>query len=260
MDNEKIKISVIMPALNEEKNISDAVNNVLKSLDNFNIAGELIVINDGSMDKTEGLVKAIMKNESRVSMVKHEKPKGIGASFWDGVDKAKGDACIMMPGDNENDLSEMLRYAGLMDSVDMVIPFTFNKQARSVFRNIVSFFYKAIINAAFFTSLNYTNGTVMYRTVLLKALEDKQSGFFFQADTLIKLIKTGYLFAEVPYGLGQRLKGRSKAISLKSLYNVVKGYLRLFIYVYFKSGKKRGVFLDGSISKKRYVEIEKRNE
>lgn len=253
MSNKNPKISVVMPALNEEKNIADAVDNVLRSLDDFNIAGELIVINDGSTDKTEDLIKAIMKNDSRVSMVKHEKPKGIGASFWDGVDSAKGDACIMMPGDNENDLSEMLRYAGLMDSVDMVIPFTFNKQARSALRNIVSFFYKTIINATFFTSLNYTNGTVMYRTIILKGLEDKQPGFFFQADALIKLIKAGYLFAEVPYRLGRREKGRSKAISLRSFYRVVKGYLRLFIYVYFKAGKKRGIFLDGSISKKRYA-------
>ncbi len=164
------EITIIIAAYNEEKDIADAVNNVLRSLDSFNIAGELIVINDGSTDKTEDMVKAIIKNDSRVSMVKHEKPKGIGASFWDGVDKAKGDACIMMPGDNENDLSEMLRYAGLMDSVDMVIPFTFNKGARSICRNIVSFFYKAIINATFFTSLNYTNGTVMYRTIILKGL------------------------------------------------------------------------------------------
>ena len=48
-----------MPALNEEKNILAAMNNTLKSFDDFGINGEIIVINDGSRDKTRVLVDEV---------------------------------------------------------------------------------------------------------------------------------------------------------------------------------------------------------
>lgn len=255
MSNEKMKLSVIMPALNEEKNIINAVTNVLNSMDNFNTTGELIVINDGSVDMTEALVRDLMKNDNRISIIKHQTPQGIGASFWDGVDNAKGDMVIMMPGDNENDLSEMLKYVNVMENVDMVIPFAFNKGTRSISRGLISFLYRFIINSTFFTSLNYTNGTIIYRKSLLSEMAHREKSFFFQTDILIKLIKRGYLFAEVPYRLGQREKGRSKAVSLRSLYNVIKGYLKLVIHIYFKAKNKKNIFVDGSVSAKRYKEL-----
>ena len=98
-----------MPALNEEKNILDAVNNTLKSFDDFGINGEIIVINDGSRDKTKALADEVMKKDSRVRLINHDTPRGIGASFWDGVDNANGDMVTMLPGDNENDPWEILR-------------------------------------------------------------------------------------------------------------------------------------------------------
>ena len=50
---------------------------------------------------------------------------------------------------------------------------------------------------------------------------------FFQTDILVRAVKGGYLFAEVPYRLGARSSGVSKAVSFPSFMQVVKGYLRL---------------------------------
>ena len=60
-------LTVIMPALNEEKNIQAAIHNTLNALADFNIRGELIIINDGSIDKTEKLVEDIIKKMSVLS-------------------------------------------------------------------------------------------------------------------------------------------------------------------------------------------------
>ena len=85
-----ILVTAIMPALNEEKNIEAAINNTLKSFKDFDIKGELIVINDGSTDKTRYLVEDAIKKDSRIRLINHDRPQGIGASFWDGVDNARG--------------------------------------------------------------------------------------------------------------------------------------------------------------------------
>ena len=248
-------LSIVIPALNEEKNISDVINNTLNAFSSLNIKGEIVVINDGSKDKTPDIVRELMRSEGRIKIVDHDTPKGIGASFWDGVLNANGEAVCMLPGDGEGDPAEIFRYLALLDSVDMVIPFVYNKEVRALSRNIISRVYLTIMNMTFGTSFNYTNGTIIYRKSILQDIEYRCPNFFFQTDALIKLVKRGYLFAEVPYKLGIRKSGETKAISFSSLYKVAKSYLRLVKDIYFgkKERAKLHKFSKDSVSLKRYT-------
>ncbi len=247
MAEKKFFLAVIMPALNEEKNIRLAVGNVLKAFDDFHIEGEIIVVNDGSKDKTGEVVESMMAEEPRIKMIRHERPLGIGASFWDGVDNTQADIVVTLPGDNENDPWEIFRYYPLLEHVDIVIPFIFNKEARSLFRNGVSYLYRFIINTTFLVNFNYTNGTILFRRLLLKELGHRSLSFFFQTDILIRTVKKGYLFAEVPYRLGIRKDGVSKALSFPSFLQVVKGYVRLVKDYYFqKNNGSSTIFSSGS--------------
>ncbi len=248
-DQNNIFLTVIMPALNEEKNIAAAVGNALKAFKDFNIDGEVIVVNDGSTDNTEKIVKNIMQKEKSVSLLKHDAPKGIGASFWDGVNNAKCDAIVMLPGDNENDPWEIFRYYKLLEHVDIVIPFVYNKRVRSLFRNILSYLYRFIINTTFWVNFNYTNGTILYRKSMLKELDYRSNSFFFQTDILIRTVKKGYLFAEVPYRIDLRKEGISKAVTFPSLLKVMRGYLRLVRDQYFRHNHKDNVsFTEDSLT------------
>ena len=248
---ENLNISVVMPALNEAANIEAAVRNALSAFDAFKLSGEIIVVNDGSRDATPGLVTALAAADPRVKMLTHENPCGIGASFWDGADQAMGNVVVMLPGDNENDPLEIFRYYPLLEHVDMVIPFIFNKQARSLFRNGLSFAYRFIINTSFLVYFNYTNGTVLYRKSVLKTLEFRSTNFFFQTDILIRLVKRGYLFAEVPYHLGKRRDGVSKAVSFPSFLQVARGYCKLARDQYFHKHSLEQYPADSQTSKRR---------
>lgn len=227
-----------MPALNEEKSIQAAMTDVLAAYDRMDIIGEVLVINDGSTDRTPDLVRAFMEKDSRVRLVTHRRPHGIGSSFWKGVGCAHGEVVVMLPGDNENDPLEIFRYYKLLEHVDIVIPFIFNKEVRSLFRNALSFAYRFVINTTFRVNFNYTNGTILYRKSVLKELQYHSRSFFFQTDILVRLAKKGYLFAEVPYRLDMRAEGVSKATTFPSLMKVVRGYLRLVRDFYF-SGESR---------------------
>lgn len=248
-----MQVTLIMPALNEEKNIAQAIANGIRSLDTFGIDGEIIVINDGSGDQTAKLVRSAMATYGdRVRLVAHEHPQGIGASFWEGVEAARGESVVLMPGDNENDPNEILRYYKLLSHVDLVIPFVYNKRVRSLFRNFLSLAYRFIINTTFLVYFNYTNGTILYRKSVLQTLTHRSRGFFFQTDILIRLVKSGYLFAEVPYRLNPRKEGLSKAVSFPSLLQVVKGYLRLVKEIYFdRTTKPLDIFSEDSLTAKR---------
>lgn len=246
-------VTFIMPALNEEKNISLAIENSIRSFATFGVRGEIVVINDGSRDQTAALVqKAIAVHGEQIRCITHDRPHGIGACFWEGVDTARGEIVVMMPGDNENDPDEILRYYKLLQHVDIVIPFVYNKHVRSLFRNFLSLAYRFIVNTTFLVYFNYTNGTVLYRKSILQTLNHRSQGFFFQTDVLIRLVKSGYLFAEVPYRLNLRKEGLSKAVSFPSFLQVVKGYLRLVKEIYFdRNTKTLEVFTEGSLTAKR---------
>ena len=254
MQNNKMDISVIMPALNEEKNISAAIINTLKAFDDSNIKGEIIVVNDGSSDGTKALAQEFSKKDNRVKLLNHDAPQGIGASFHDGVGQAKGQAVVMLPGDNENDPWEIFRYIPLLEHVDMVIPFVFNRQVRSFFRNVLSGAYRFIINTTFGVNFNYTNGTIIYRRSILPQIHYKSRGFFFQTEIIIKIAKKGYLFAEVPYRLGLRPEGVSKAVTFPSFLKVARGYFMLVRDVYFDESTRdlKNKFSEDSQSAKRY--------
>ena len=220
-------LTVVMPAYNEEKNITQAITDVLQALDEFGVFGELIVVDDGSVDSTRELIHCYNKRDVRIRLISLEHNMGIGKAFWTGVDQANGQVITMLPGDNENDPKEIIRYCSLLDHVDIVVPFVFNKESRSLFRNMLSVVYRFIVNTTFLVHFNYTNGTILYRKSVLESLGARQDGFFFQTDILIRLVKAGFLFAEVPYQLSIRRSGTARAVSFPSLFQVVKGYLGL---------------------------------
>jgi dolichol-phosphate mannosyltransferase len=249
----KLSLSVIMPALNEEENIQAAVESTLQAFDDFQLDGEVIVVNDGSTDRTPEIVTALMAHEPRLRILHHERPQGIGAAFWDGITHAQGTIVTMFPGDNENDPWETLRYAHLLEHVDIVIPFVFNKEVRSPLRNVLSDVFRLIINGTFWVNFNYTNGTILYRKSILENISSCSAGFFFQTDIVVRVVKRGYLFAEVPYRLRVREHGASKAVSWASLQKVINGYLRLVRDIYFRENQGlRSGFAPDSLTVQRY--------
>ena len=249
------KVSVIMPSLNEETNLSEAVRNVMDGFSFFGIDGEIVIVNDGSTDNTGKIAAGLAEKYPFIKVLHHDSPQGIGGSFWDGTRQARGEMVTMVPGDGENDAREILRYLPLMDHVDILVPFIYNKNVRSWKRRVLSVIYRGIINMSFGMSLNYMNGTVMYRKCILKDIDLGSRGFFYQTELLVKCIRSGYLYAEVPSALRQRGEGSSKATSFKSLKKVSKAYLSMLADVYLGgSGQKR--ISPDSVTAARWKEIE----
>lgn len=231
-------LSVVMPCLNEEENVASAIRSTLAAFDRHDIEGEIVVINDGSSDGTAAVVRTFAERHPNVRLIEHARPMGIGASFWDGVRNARNDFVTIFPGDDENDPDDALLCYYLTRDVDIIVPFILNVEVRSVWRRLISSLYRFIINISFGTNLNYTNGTVIYNRAILESVTLKTSGFFYQAELLIKLIRAGYLYAETPHFLSRRGSGKTKALSLKSFLEVTRGYLSLVweVHVLHRAG------------------------
>lgn len=220
-------LSVVMPCLNEQENVASAIQSTLAAFDRHGIEGEIVVINDGSSDGTADVVRTFAERHSNIRLIEHARPLGIGASFRDGVHNARNDYVTMFPGDDENDPDDALSCYYLTRDVDIIVPFIHNVEVRSIGRRLISSLYRFIINISFGMNLNYTNGTVIYNRAILDDVTLKASGFFYQAELLIKVIRAGYLYAETPHFLSRRGSGKTKALSLKSFLEVTRCYLGL---------------------------------
>ena len=253
-----IEVSLIMPAFNEQENIQEAIREALEVFDFETIEAEILIVNDCSTDRTKEIVENLREKDRRIKLINHDINKGFGQAFWTGVDHASGEIITSLPGDNENDPKEIFRYYKLLEHVDIVIPFIYNKECRSLFRNFLSLAYRFIINSTFATYLNYTNGNVIYRASILKSLKYRDTSFFFQTDILIRLIKSGFLFAEVPYRIKVRGGGKSSAVNFPSFFRVVKGYFSLIGSIYsfslFSKKSKNNFFPAQTLTASRRIE------
>ena len=116
----------------------------------------------------------------------------------------------------------------------------------------------SIGESARWCDFHYTNGNVLYRASILSGLKHRNTSFFFQTDILIRLIKSGYLFAEVPYRIRVREGGKWSAITFPSFFRVVKGYFYLVGSIYslsiFSRKQKKSFFPNKTLTANRRIE------
>ncbi len=245
------EISIIMPAYNEGANLARAVESVLAAFQRLDITGELVIVDDGSRDETPSIAQQFSQRDPFIRIVTHKKNEGIGAAYIDGLKEARGESVVYIPGDGENDPYDILRYLSLMEHVDIVVPYVYNREVRSLGRRILSRLYKWIVVLTFGPLSRYLNGTVIYRRSILRDLVPQARGFFFQTEILIRAIRRQYLYAEVPVALGNRGVGRSKAVTWSSFLSVARSYLKLAARILWPGRKGMPIAVDSVTARRK---------
>ncbi len=107
MKNKIKKISVIIPVLNEQKNISYLLDEIINTLQK-RIIYEIVVVDDGSTDETIKSIKEKIKKISLLKLVAHKKNYGQSSSIRTGILNSKYDHIVTLDGDGQNDPSNIL--------------------------------------------------------------------------------------------------------------------------------------------------------
>lgn len=111
MGNQECLVSVIMPAYNCEKFIEDSINSVLTQTYS---KLELIVIDDGSQDNTEKIIKKLSKEDPRINFIKNEKNLGVSETRNKGISLASGDWIAFLDSDDiweKTKIEKQMKYA-----------------------------------------------------------------------------------------------------------------------------------------------------
>ncbi|MBI3955216.1 glycosyltransferase [Candidatus Gottesmanbacteria bacterium] len=214
-------VSIIIPAFDEEKNIQSAIKSADKAVRGICSKYEILVVNDGSMDRTGQKAELETKSNKSVRVINLTHHKGYGEAIKKGIEEAKMDYLTVFPGDNDMDsksLAELIKNRGL---ADLIISYLGKSDTRRLMRRIASLTYIALVSTLFQLKLEYYNGSFICRTKLLKKLRLISTGFTICAEVKIRLIKRGYSYKEIPFIHTGRLHGKSKALTFRSIANAL---------------------------------------
>lgn len=228
----KKSISIYVPAYNEEKNIAATISNLDNILKNLFEDYEILLFDDCSTDNTPIIVDELAKKNDKIVVVHNKKNKGLGYNYKVAVKLAKKEFFSWIPGDNDVRNSDIERAFLQIEKADIIIPYICNQRERAFLRRVFSRNYVNLLNFLFRFKLKYYNGFIITKTSFIKDIQIYTDSFAFQSETLIKLLKKGYSYIEVPYHTIPQEK--SEALRLKNLFNVGMAVINLFFNVYFK--------------------------
>jgi cellulose synthase/poly-beta-1,6-N-acetylglucosamine synthase-like glycosyltransferase len=224
-------LSVVIPALNEEGNIQGSIDSVTSAAERYFDDYEIIIVNDGSTDRTLEIVQANIEKNPRIRVISHDKPWGFGASYHDGRRHARKTYTVMVHGDNAFDKETLSNFLSKAGKADVVCGYISNPSARNWTRRIISFSYTVAMNLIFGLRLKYFNGLQIHRTAWLKDADVKSDGFGFQAELLIKAIKEGSSYIQVPTIHTERPGGgETKIFKTKNVKSVTATVVDLFVW------------------------------
>lgn len=225
-----MKILLIIPAYNEERNIENTVNKIINSKQNF----DYIIINDGSTDNTKYICE---KNDySTINLVSN---LGIGGAVQTGYKYAlehNYDVAIQFDGDGQHDIDSVHKLINQINKgYDIAIGTRFLDKEVSDFKStkVRRIGIRIISNLIYiFTKKRVTDPTSGFRAVnknVIKKFADSYPTEFPEPISIVNLLKNKYTYIEVPVKMFERKEGKSSIHSWKNIYYMVNVCFSMFI-------------------------------
>jgi glycosyltransferase involved in cell wall biosynthesis len=121
-------LSVILPAFNEEANIRAVVEDAYRNMPKFAPIFEIIVVNDGSKDRTGEICDRLAEEFSDVRVVHHPRNRGYGAALKSGIERARYDLIFFTDADGQFDLKEVAALLEQTNAYDIVAGYRARRQ------------------------------------------------------------------------------------------------------------------------------------
>jgi dolichol-phosphate mannosyltransferase len=238
-----MKLSVVIPARNEQENLGPTLDALRARLTREHIAYELVVVDDGSTDDTVAEVQQRAAADPGVRLVQNFGRHGFGFAVRCGLDAFTGDAVVVAMADGSDSPDDVVQYYYLLrDRAECAFGSRFMAgshvenypRVKLVMNRVVNFFIRLLFGLRYNDTTNAFKG---YRREVIEGCRPFVSPHFnLTVEIPLKAVVRGYTWAIVPISWRQREFGTS-SLHLKEMGS---RYLFIVLYVWLEKVLTRG--------------------
>ncbi|HXS47849.1 MAG TPA: glycosyltransferase family 2 protein [Solirubrobacterales bacterium] len=238
-----MKLSVVIPAQNEEGSVGHTVEGIVAVLEREGIEYEILVVDDGSTDSTADAVAAISERNPRVRCRPSHYEKGFGMAIRAGLDLFEGDAVVIAMADASDDPEDVARYHRLLEEGwDCAFGSRFMPGAKVhdyprlklTINRLANWFIRVLFRHRYNDTTNAFKG---YRREVIETIQPLLSKHFnLTVEMPLKAIVRGHSYEVIPTDWTNRTTGVAK-LAMKEMGS---RYLFIVLYVWLESTLSRG--------------------
>jgi glycosyltransferase involved in cell wall biosynthesis len=219
-------LSASFPAHNEEDNVEAMISDLLAALPDVAERFEIIVVDDGSRDRTFERASAVAARDPRVRVLRHEVNRGYGAAVWSGLCAGTLEYAFFTDGDRQFDVRQIGELIPALSDHDVVVGYRVGRQDNAV-RILNAHAWNWLIRTLFHVPVRDVDCAFkLFRREVLQGLRIEAGGAMFSAELLARLVARGARVVELPVRHLPREAGRSSGGNLKV---IARAFYELFL-------------------------------
>jgi len=223
------ELSVFFPTYNEEGSIRTTVENARKVLEAIADRWEIIIVNDGSSDRTGEIAQKLSEKDKRIRVINHAPNRGYGAALKSGFYNSKYSWISFTDSDGQFDFSEITNFIRKQreTEADLVIGY-YKKRKVSFFKIVTSRLWEFVVFILF--GLKVRDIDCGFKFISKEVVNkiprlESERGAFISSEFLIKARKSGFKIVEIPVTHYPRTKGAGTG---RKLNVIIKSFIDLF--------------------------------
>jgi glycosyltransferase involved in cell wall biosynthesis len=208
-------LSIVLPAYNEEANVERAVEQVSRVARELGMDYEIILVNDGSADRTGEIAHELEGRIPNYRLVEHYPNRGYGGSLKAGFEAATKELIAFVPADNQFDFGEITLLLEALDGADIVSGYRAQREDPFV-RRLNAFGWNTLVSVLFGRLCRDIDcGFKLFRREILDHVTIESDGAMIDTEFLAGARARGYRIAEVPVTHLPRVGGEATGANFK---------------------------------------------
>ena len=221
-----LSLSVFFPCYNEEANVENTTRAAIKALQRIADDYEIIIVDDGSKDRTGEIADRLAAELPHVRAVHNRPNLGYGGALQRGFREAKKTWVFYTDGDGQFDFEEIAKLLPLLEQYDIVSSFRLDRKD-PVMRKINGFGWTMLVNLALDLRLRDIDCAFkMYPRKLFDEIEMRSMGALIDAEILARAHRLGYTIGQIGVHHYSRTAGHQTGANFKV---IAKAFKELFV-------------------------------
>lgn len=220
-------LTVLLPVYNEEEILEETVESLHQTLSSCVKDFEILIVDDGSKDKSGIIADRFAARLKEVSTTHHDRNYGFGQALRTGFKNAKNNLILMNPVDNLLHKHEVEKYIKSSRNLDIVAGFRPDRRDYSFFRLTGSICYRLMIRWFFGVKLSDIGWVTVYKKDVLDKIKPKSKGDFIMAEILIKARRKHFRSGGFFVHYEPRVTGQPTGNKISNILDMLR---EMFIY------------------------------